>query len=65
MPRAARSSLIDDFVRDANASAMGECAVIIGVIGLIVGLVALVLDHDIWTLLSAIGIFLAGIPLPG
>jgi Flp pilus assembly pilin Flp len=65
MPPAAPSFPIERFVGDGDGSAMAECAVIVGVIGVILGLVALVLDRDISALFSYIGIVFAGIPLPG
>jgi Flp pilus assembly pilin Flp len=55
----------EGFAGDANASAMVECGLIVGVIALVVALGALLLDQDISTLLSDIGIALARIASPG
>jgi Flp pilus assembly pilin Flp len=49
----------EGFAGDANASAMVECGLIVGVIALIVVLGALALDQDIATLFGDIGISLS------
>ena len=54
----------EGFAGDANASAMVERGLIVGLIALIVVLGALVLDQDIATLFGDIGIALARIASP-
>jgi Flp pilus assembly pilin Flp len=65
MPPVTPPSPIEGFAGDANASAMVECGLIVGVIAVVVAIGALLLDQDISTLLSDVGVVLARIPLPG
>jgi pilus assembly protein Flp/PilA len=56
--------LINRFRKDEEGAAMVEYGLLVGLIALVVAAGATILGQDISTMFSAIGAYLAGIPIP-